>query len=78
MIRARFKIADADFRPVVWPIQHPYWVTGGDGVGRHVLVAYADSVDQLVTWWPDAVEIDAEECLAYTFTDRFPKPEWMP
>ncbi len=32
MIRARFfvekKKCDGDYRPLIWPIQYPYWCTG--------------------------------------------------
>lgn len=25
MIRARFRVNEDDYRPVTWPIKHPYW-----------------------------------------------------
>lgn len=42
MIRARFMTTSSDYRPVVWPIRHPYWCTGYCD-GMSVIVAYADA-----------------------------------
>lgn len=76
MIRARFRTDLGDPRPVVWPIKHPYWVTGSDDT-HAIVVAYADDLDEIVRNWPDAEGIDVEERTEYTFTDRFPKPDWF-
>lgn len=77
MIRARFKTNEQDYRPVVWPIKHPYWCSGyGDGYS--ILVAYADDENEILRNWPEAYGIDAEEVEEYVFSGRFPKPEWMP
>jgi hypothetical protein len=79
MIRARFTVSAEDYRPVVWPIKHPYWCSGyhGDDSGA-ILVAYADSIEQIKELWPDATNIDVMEAPdQYTFTDRFPKPDWL-
>ncbi len=76
MIRARFKANEDDFRPVVWPIKHPYWCTGyGDGYA--IVVAYADDVAEIKRNWPEASDIEADETDGYVFTGRFPKPEWF-
>ena len=65
-----------DYRPVKWPIKHPYWCTGyGDDYAT--IVAYADNIEQIKELWPEAEEIDAEEVEEYFFSDRFPKPEWL-
>lgn len=82
MIRARFKVFSEDARPVNWPIKHPYWITGTliDGEMNTIgatIVAYADDLEELLRNWPDAEDIDGEERSEYTFTDRFPKPEWV-
>jgi len=77
VIRARFTVSCTDFRPVRWPIKHPYWCTGYRSDNRPVLVAYADDLEELMQNWPDAVEVEAQEAGTYTFTDRFPKPEWL-
>lgn len=85
MIRARFKVIIDDYNPITWPIKHPYWCSGSftpepehpmfeDG---YVLIAYADSVDDIKENWPEAFDIEYEERDCYTFTDRFPKPEWF-
>lgn len=80
MIRVRFysPIADngGDYRPVVFPPPHPYWCTG-ESDEAFVIVAYADSEDQIREYWPEAIDIDSDETDAYLFTDRFPKPEWF-
>ena len=76
MIRARFKANGNDPRPVKWPIKHPYWITGyGDGYS--IIVAYADDVDEIQRNWPEAFGIDCERAESYTFSDRFPKPDWV-
>lgn len=76
MIRARFKANLDDFRPVNWPIKHPYWFTGyGDDYA--ILVAYADDVEEIIRNWPEAFDIDADEVSEYVFSDRFQKPDWF-
>ena len=78
MIRARFKTKSVDDpRPVVWPIKHPYWVSG-EGDGYAIIVAYADNRAEVKRLWPDAYDIDADPCKDgdYSFTGRFPKPKW--
>ena len=80
MIRARFYANYDDPRPVEWPIQHPYWVTGysSDDAGEFaVVVAYADDIEEIERLWPDAREIDLQPASEYVFTGRFPRPDWM-
>lgn len=57
-------------------MKHPYWCTGYS-TGFAVIVAYADNVFQIYDNWPEATDLEVEECDSYTFTDRFPKPEWF-
>lgn len=76
MIRARFKTNQDDPRPVVWPIKHPYWITGyGDDYA--VIVAYADDEAEVLRNWPDAKDIDADPADEYAFSSRFPQPDWL-
>ncbi len=76
MIRARFKANLDDYRPVNFPLKHPYWCTGYDDENS-IIVAYADNEAEILKNWPEAKDIDYEERDKYTFTDRFPKPEWF-
>jgi hypothetical protein len=76
MLRVRFKTTDKDYRPVKWPIPHPYWCTGS-GEGYNILVAYADNEAQITERWPDAFGLEAEEAIVYVFTSRFPRPQWF-
>ena len=82
-MRVRFYVSSEDYRPVVWPISHPYWCTGyrlaDDDSLTPIVVAYVDDEAQLFEWWPDASDVDVmnEDCSGYTFTDRFPRPEWL-
>jgi hypothetical protein len=76
MIRARFYVNPDDYRPVNWPIKHPYWCSGSTDE-NNIIVAYADDVKEILENWPDAVDIDFEERTEYIFTDRFPKPSWF-
>lgn len=76
MIRARFKTKQEDYRPVVWPIKHPYWCTGS-GEDYNILVAYADNEDEILHNWPEAYDIDHDVVNEYVFTERFKQPEWF-
>lgn len=76
MIRARFHANPDDYRPVKWPIKHPYWCTGS-GDGYSIIVAYADNEAEILELWPEATQIDAEGVEGYTFTSRFRKPDWF-
>ena len=76
MIRARFKANEDDYRPIKWPIKHPYWCTGY-GEGYSVVVAYADNEKQIKKLWPEAKDIEFTEESEYSFSDRFPKPDWF-
>lgn len=55
MIRARFfvekKKCDGDYRPLIWPIQYPYWCTGENG-RFFILVAYVNDIDELINQYP--------------------------
>ena len=76
MIRARFKANADDYRPVNWPIKHPYWCSGY-GEDHSIIVAYADNEAEILKNWPEAEDIQAEDVTEYRFSDRFPKPEWF-
>lgn len=82
MIKVRFFTHEKDYRPIKWPIKHPFWCSGygSDREGEYaVLIAYADNVDQILELWPEAEAIDVfeEDVDKYTFTGRFPKPDWV-
>ena len=76
MLRVRFKANEEDYRPVNWPVKHPYWCTGYGG-GYSIVVAYVDNVEELLRNWPEAEDIDAEEVEEYFFNSRFVKPTWF-
>ena len=76
MIRARFKANADDYRPVNWPIKHPYWCTGYTE-NHSIIVAYADDIDEIFDNWPEAKDVDAITVQEYQFTNRFPKPSWL-
>ena len=71
MIRARFYIkkkdCSNDYRPVKWPIKYPYWCTG-ESNDCFILVAYADSVEQITELWPEACFIEPAEVDKIEFT----------
>lgn len=83
MIRARFRCNPDDYRPVNWPVKHPYWCTGYGGFDKNdepsfaTMVAYADDEAEIKRNWPDATDIESEERTEYQFTGRFPKPAWF-
>ena len=79
MKRVRFYISKeackGDYRPVMWPIKHPYWCTGENST-HFILIAYVGSMEELTELWPEA-EVDVvKEVSRYEFTSRFPKPDW--
>lgn len=76
MIRARFKANDSDYRPVNWPIKHPFWCTGYTD-DRSIIVAYADDEQEILRNWPEAEDIESEQVDDYVFTSRFPRPDWL-
>jgi len=76
MIRVRFKTDSEDYRPVNWPIKHPYWCTGS-GEGCSIIVAYADDEAEILSNWPEAFDIDVDDVDVYEFSSRFPKPDWL-
>ncbi len=82
MIRARFTIATDDYRPVSWPIAHPYWCTGygTDNADNEtaVIVAYGPDEAYFRALWPEITTFDFwQEVNDYVFSDRFPKPTWF-
>ena len=81
LMRVRFESRHSDYRPVAWPIKHPYWCTGtftytdekGQLADGCIIVAYIESLAEVDAGWPEAGEVsvmDAEQSF-YTFTDRF-------
>lgn len=81
MIKARFYVPTpgGDFRPMKWPIKHPYWCTGWNSDGHPILIAYAESLEEIKELWPEAEDIDVmeDDASEYAFTSRFPMPDWM-
>lgn len=78
MIRVRFRTTATDHRPFNWPVKHPYWVTGYSGDDFDAtIISYADDMAYIIINWPEGTDFEVEEVDGYTFTDRFPKPEWF-
>lgn len=76
MIRARFFVKSDDYRPVNWPIDHPYWLSA-QGEDFFILVAYAEDLEEIWINWPDSYNVESEEVAGYVFTERFPCPDWF-
>ncbi len=77
MLRIRFKANPEDPRPINWPVKHPYWITGS-GVGYSIVVSYADDEEYIRENWPEAKDLEVTDVDGYVFTDRFPRPNWLP
>ena len=79
MIRVRFTTDGRDYRPVLFPPKHPWWCTGYNEYDEAVIVAYADSEEQIAEYWPDYEEFNIldEDVGDYKFSDRMPRPEWF-
>ena len=75
LLRIRFHANREDPRPVIWPIQYPYWVSGS-GDGYHTIVAYAPNDDYILERWPEATHLDVQEVDSIHFTSRFAQPDW--
>ncbi len=76
MLRIRFKTNSEDYRPINWPLKHPYWCSGY-GEGYATLISYADDESYIMDNWPEAYDLDPSEETEYLFTSRFPKPKWF-
>lgn len=76
MIRVRFHANPDDYRPVNWPVEHPYWCSGyGDDYS--IVITYAPDEAYVYRNWPEATELDITEETEYRFSSRFPKPSWF-
>lgn len=76
MRRTRFKANADDYRPVNWPVKHPFWCSGS-GDDYSIVVAYADNIAEIKRNWPESRDITHENVSSYVFTDRFEKPDWF-
>lgn len=81
LIRYRFKTrAVDDYRPLVdmKDIGMPWWCTGEAFDMSYVnIVCYLPKYEELEKYWDDAYDIEFEKVSEITYTDRFPKPEWL-
>lgn len=84
MLKVRFHANYPDYRPINWPVKHPYWCSGSGGdpeLGNEfsVMVAYVSDLEELCANWPEATHIDVfeENVAEYQYSDRFPKPDWL-
>jgi hypothetical protein len=39
-------------------------------------VAYLPKDTDLLTFWPEAIDIDSENVAEISYSERFPKPDW--
>jgi hypothetical protein len=82
VLRVRFHANHDDWRPVKFPPPHPSWCTGYSGVTEgseaySTVVAYVDSLDQILEYWPEADSIQIfDRDATIKFSDRFPCPDW--
>ena len=78
MIKVRFKANYQDSRPINWPVKHPFWETGyAVDESYSTVISYADTLDYITENWPEAADLEVEQVTEYTFTERFPKPDWF-
>lgn len=76
LYRIRFKANPDDYRPIKWPVGHPYWCSGFNEQYSTV-ISYADSEEYIKELWPEATDLDVEEVQEITFSSRFPRPIWF-
>jgi len=59
-------------------IQMPWWCTGSAMDNSYVtIVCFLPEGEDLLKYWDDAYDIDSDERTGITYTDRFPKPDWI-
>lgn len=82
--RYRFKTTSVnDPRPLqsLKPIGCPYWISGYEQEHFEptaaIIVCYLPQGTDLLTYWDDAYDITSETTDTITYTDRFPKPDWL-
>lgn len=79
MLRARFcvniKEVNKDYRPIKWPIKYPYWCSG-ENDEDFILIAFVENLDELYELWPEAKNIEYDECDEVYETGRFKYPDW--
>ena len=79
--RYRFKTKSVeDPRPLkdMKYINMPWWCTGEAGDGSYAtIVCYLPETESLFDYWDDAFAITDSNVTEITYTDRFPKPEWL-
>ena len=74
--RIRFKCNPDDYRPIKWPVKHPYWCSGFSET-HSIVISYAGDEAYIYEHWPEASDLEIQERNSYTFTDRFEEPEWL-
>ena len=81
LVRYTFKTKSVDdFRPLIdmEEIQMPYWCTGfAEDNSYAIIVCFLPKEEDLYKYWDDAYDIESEERTDITYTDRFPKPDWL-
>ena len=78
-IRYRFKTkAIDDYRPLkdMEDIQMPWWCSG-EGEDYAIIICYLPNKTDLREYWDDAYDIEEQEKEEITYTDRFPKPDYI-
>ena len=78
-IRYRFKTkAIDDYRPLkdMKDIQMPWW-SSGEGEDYAIIICYLPNETDLKEYWDDAYDIEEQKREEITYTDRFPKPDYI-
>ena len=83
-IRFRFKTKSVDDpRPLkdLKLIGMPYWISGytcdNFDTTAAIIICYLPKGVDIKEYWDDAFEIEEQERSEITYTDRFPKPDWI-
>lgn len=77
--KCRFKTkAIEDYRPLkdMEKIQMPWWCSE-EGTDYVIIICYLPVGVNLFEYWDDAYDIDVEGRNEITYTDRFPKPDYI-
>ena len=75
--RFRFLVPGEDGRPMTFPPEGPFWITGQSET-HTVVVAFSPDLATLTCpgRWPDAEDVEDQGEQEIEFSGRFQKPDW--
>lgn len=66
---------DVDYKPALWPVDHPYWLVSEDEKFFYMR-AYVEDFVIFNLLWPHTYDLQSTEVDKVEYTDEFPRPAW--